>query len=194
MTKQFIWAVVKRFLRAFAAGGLGSVVLLLTTQGGDILTFQDFSRWLYILAVAFITGGLMALEKLVRFDKSKLKSIGVIFIAITLGFTCSCTRRIAVVQPEGVEVVFDDRVVNLWSAQDEAAITTVKDMLPKLKEAERAEVIKEFIKIYEARIAAQERVTTAALQREQDAGSKWFEALKEILAFGAAVGVGAAVK
>ena len=183
MTKEFLWAIFKRFLRAFAAGGLGSVVMVLAANSFEVATFQDFTRWIYIIAVAFITGGLMALEKMVRFDKAKLKSIAVIFILITLGLTCSCSRRVAVVQPEGVQVVVDDRVTDLWKAEDRIALTAFADAIQKLPPDQQKDAIVEFLKVYSASIAARERVATIAIQREKEAGLNWLQALKEAIAF-----------
>lgn len=54
--------LVLRFARVFAGGGLAALtVQLLVTPA--LATFKDLETWLTSLGVAFIAGGLVALEK-----------------------------------------------------------------------------------------------------------------------------------
>jgi hypothetical protein len=68
MDKAFAWAVVKRFVRAFITGGVAQAVIICSTSAPG--TWEDFGRWLLVLLVAFLTGGIMALDKLLRFKKA----------------------------------------------------------------------------------------------------------------------------
>ena len=52
---------LKRFIKAFLSGGLASAVVLLGTPPGE-----DMNKWILGLAFAFITGGIMAIEKLLQ--------------------------------------------------------------------------------------------------------------------------------
>ena len=70
MSKEFIWSVVRRFFRAFLAGGIAQVVLILSTQPVESLT--DIKKLAMVVAVGFLSGGAMALDKLLRFDKEKV--------------------------------------------------------------------------------------------------------------------------
>lgn len=66
MYKNFLIAVAKRFGRAFVGGGIAQVaaVLVLKPPAFDWASLQS---WLIMLVVSFITGGLLALDKLVRY-------------------------------------------------------------------------------------------------------------------------------
>lgn len=54
--------VAMRLLKGFVAGGMASLLLQLsqTTQISDML---DLKKWALALFVAFVTGGILALEK-----------------------------------------------------------------------------------------------------------------------------------
>ena len=71
MSKEFAWSVFKRFLRAFVSGGAAQLVLMFASGNVAIDSWNDFSHWLIVLLVAFITGGVMAIDKLLRFDPDK---------------------------------------------------------------------------------------------------------------------------
>ena len=66
MDKQFWIRVGKRFARAFVLGGMAQVVVMIGSGTITVETWSDVGRWTAILAVAFITGGLMALDKALR--------------------------------------------------------------------------------------------------------------------------------
>jgi hypothetical protein len=62
-----IKTVLKRFLKAFIAGGLASVAALLAS-GFQLKELKDLQTLAFALGIAFFTGGLMALEKLIRWQ------------------------------------------------------------------------------------------------------------------------------
>lgn len=62
MNKQFIIIILKRFAKAFLAGGCASLTVQLAMTP-SIVDFNSLKPWLLSLAVAFISGGLMAIEK-----------------------------------------------------------------------------------------------------------------------------------
>lgn len=63
--KLMLLATVKRYLRAFAAGAVGQLLLMLTaTSPQQILT--DPKAWLTAALFGSLTGGLMALDKVLR--------------------------------------------------------------------------------------------------------------------------------
>lgn len=66
MGKDFLIAVAKRFGRAFVGGGIAQVaaVLVVRPPAFDLASLQS---WLVMLIVSFVTGGLLALDKLVRY-------------------------------------------------------------------------------------------------------------------------------
>lgn len=66
MDKQFWIRVGKRFARAFVVGGMVQVVAMVSTGVITPDTWADVGRWTAVLAVAFLTGGLMALDKALR--------------------------------------------------------------------------------------------------------------------------------
>lgn len=70
--KAYLKTVAKRFFRAFLAGGLAQISLTLTTTPINLATLEDLKKWGTVLAVAFVTGGVMALDKLLRYDKEKV--------------------------------------------------------------------------------------------------------------------------
>lgn len=58
-------SVALRFLRAFVAGGLANAVSL-TVASHSVSSLKEMEVWIYSLAVGFVTGGLMAIDKLLR--------------------------------------------------------------------------------------------------------------------------------
>lgn len=63
MNKQFLFVIIKRFLKAFFLGGISSTLVLATSNP---LILTEWKLWLAALVTAFLTGGLMALEKLAQ--------------------------------------------------------------------------------------------------------------------------------
>lgn len=61
-------AVALRFLRAFVSGALAQMLAIIASNHEVIATVTDFRVWLFTLCTAGIAGGLMALDKLVRFQ------------------------------------------------------------------------------------------------------------------------------
>jgi len=64
MNFDFTKIIAKRFIKAFVAGGLSALVVTLaqTTANASVLG-ETFQSWIGILTVAFISGGLLSLEK-----------------------------------------------------------------------------------------------------------------------------------
>lgn len=58
--------VGKRFLRAFVAGGVSNMAAIVAVTH-DVSNLKDLQAWVFTLAVAFVTGGLLALDKLTRY-------------------------------------------------------------------------------------------------------------------------------
>lgn len=52
--------VLKRFAKAFVSGGVASLLLALSQAPTSL---EHLKAWLLALGVAFLTGGLMAIEK-----------------------------------------------------------------------------------------------------------------------------------
>lgn len=63
---QEIKTIATRFLRAFAAGGVASV-LAVFSLGVQIKSWEDLSQFAVAIMIAFMTGGLMAIDKLIRY-------------------------------------------------------------------------------------------------------------------------------
>ncbi len=55
-------SVFNRFLKAFIAGGVASISALLSS-GVTFSTVEELRALVFSFAVAFVTGGVMALEK-----------------------------------------------------------------------------------------------------------------------------------
>lgn len=64
MSKEYFLSVAKRFLRAFISGGLASIVLVPALTG---FSLEELKTWALMLVYAFVTGGIMALDKAVRY-------------------------------------------------------------------------------------------------------------------------------
>ncbi len=54
--------ILKRFVKSFVSGGIASVVVALS-QAPTFGTLEQTKTWILALAVAFLTGGIMAIEK-----------------------------------------------------------------------------------------------------------------------------------
>ncbi len=68
MDIQELQVVAARFLRAFAAGGVASVLAMLAL-GVQIKSWEDLGQFAFAGAIAFLTGGLMAIDKLLRYQQ-----------------------------------------------------------------------------------------------------------------------------
>ena len=55
-----LFRILKRFGKAFLSGGIAQLLIELTTKQ---FVFSNWNVWLHVFAVAFLTGGLMAVEK-----------------------------------------------------------------------------------------------------------------------------------
>ena len=63
MNKEWLFIILKRFAKGFLAGGCSSALLVITTQP---LILTEWKSWLSVLITAFLTGGLLATEKLLQ--------------------------------------------------------------------------------------------------------------------------------
>lgn len=52
--------ILKRFAKAFVSGGVASLLIVLAQAPSSL---EQLKPWLLALGVAFLTGGLMAIEK-----------------------------------------------------------------------------------------------------------------------------------
>jgi len=60
-------SVIKRFVKGFISGGVASTVLML--QSGVVITsFDDLKKLGGALAIAFITGALLSIEKALSWE------------------------------------------------------------------------------------------------------------------------------
>lgn len=69
MNIDLVNAGIRRFLKGFVAGGVASVVLIVGA-GFQFHNLADLKTWLTSLAFAFVTGGLLAVEKMYNFTPS----------------------------------------------------------------------------------------------------------------------------
>lgn len=60
--------ILMRFIRGFISGGIASLLALFST-GTVISSMAEFKDFVYALAIAFLTGGLMAIDKLIRWEE-----------------------------------------------------------------------------------------------------------------------------
>jgi hypothetical protein len=67
MTNEQIVVIAKRFLRGFISGGIASAAALLAA-GVSVTTLEDLRKLSIALAAAFITGGLLSIDKLLRWQ------------------------------------------------------------------------------------------------------------------------------
>lgn len=56
------WRVFNRFIKVFIAGGM-SALFIAMHQVPAISDFEHFKTWIPVLAIAFMSGGIAALEK-----------------------------------------------------------------------------------------------------------------------------------
>lgn len=65
MDKQFWLSVLKRFLRAFVSGAITGMLTVSPLTG---LSWREIQMWLVALIMGGITGGLMAIDKALRYQ------------------------------------------------------------------------------------------------------------------------------
>ena len=65
MTKEQFFIIAKRFIRGFLAAGIASVTASLAA-GVTVTSLEDLKKLGLSLAVAFISGGLLSADKLIR--------------------------------------------------------------------------------------------------------------------------------
>lgn len=64
MNKKLLFSVFKRFTRAFVSGAITTMIAVPMFTD---FTLTDVKAWLIALIAAAITGGLMALDKAIRY-------------------------------------------------------------------------------------------------------------------------------
>lgn len=62
MNKDWFVILFKRFAKAFISGGLASVLVQLA-QAPAMGTLEQWKTWLVAIGVAFVSGGILAVEK-----------------------------------------------------------------------------------------------------------------------------------
>lgn len=67
--------IVLRFLRGFVAGGIANLAAILAASQFDLHSLADLQALAYLLGIAFLTGGIMALDKMLRYEPSSEESI-----------------------------------------------------------------------------------------------------------------------
>jgi hypothetical protein len=68
--KEFLKAVAKRFGRAFVVGGIAGALGAMETHGG-VFALAELETWAVVLFAGFVTGGLLGVDKLLRYDPEK---------------------------------------------------------------------------------------------------------------------------
>lgn len=68
MNTTMFKAVALRFLRAFVSGALAQMAAFIASSHEVVGTLTDFQAWAFALLTAAIAGGIMALDKLLRFQ------------------------------------------------------------------------------------------------------------------------------
>lgn len=67
MNKDLVWTVTKRFLRAFAAGSIASVIAIISSNQFSPDVMKDPKTFIYSILLGAITGGLQAIDKMLRY-------------------------------------------------------------------------------------------------------------------------------
>ena len=65
MNKEFFKIVLNRFTKGFISGGLASITVILTTHQIPVDN-NGLKTWLISDVIAFVTGGLLAVEKMLQ--------------------------------------------------------------------------------------------------------------------------------
>jgi undecaprenyl pyrophosphate phosphatase UppP len=60
-------AITKRFARGFLSGGIGAAAALLAA-GVSVTNAEDLKKFAIALVAAFVSGGLLAIDKLLRYE------------------------------------------------------------------------------------------------------------------------------
>jgi hypothetical protein len=70
--KTLLITIAKRYLRAFMAGGVGSLGILFASTQFNPETLKDPTALVISIGTAFMTGGLMAIDKLLRYKEDSI--------------------------------------------------------------------------------------------------------------------------
>jgi len=60
--------VLLRFVRGFLAGGLANLAAILAASKFSVSSLTDLQTLAYAVGIAFVTGGLLALDKMLRYE------------------------------------------------------------------------------------------------------------------------------
>jgi len=60
--------ILLRFLRGFIAGGVANLAAILAASQFNVSSLADLQALSYAIGIAFVTGGLMALDKMLRYE------------------------------------------------------------------------------------------------------------------------------
>lgn len=66
--------IVLRFIRGFLAGGVANLAAILAASQFNVRSLADLQALAYAVGIAFVTGGLMALDKMLRYEPSSEES------------------------------------------------------------------------------------------------------------------------
>ncbi|MFP5261002.1 MAG: hypothetical protein ACLGJB_03750 [Blastocatellia bacterium] len=69
--KNMLISVAKRYARAFVAGGIASLVSLFAASQFNTDVLKDPQALLISLTAAFLSGGIQAIDKLLRYKESQ---------------------------------------------------------------------------------------------------------------------------
>ena len=71
MNWEYIKSIALRFLRVFASAGIAQVVIILAANPFPGFDPETLKNWAVVLITAFVTGGLAAIDKSIRYKKSE---------------------------------------------------------------------------------------------------------------------------
>jgi hypothetical protein len=60
--------ILLRFLRGLVAGGVANLAAILAASQFNVRSLADLQALAYVLGIAFVTGGIMALDKMLRYE------------------------------------------------------------------------------------------------------------------------------
>ena len=68
MNKEMIKTIALRFIRAFVAGSIASMLAIISTEQFNPDVLKDPNTFIYSLLLGALSGGLQAMDKLVRWQ------------------------------------------------------------------------------------------------------------------------------
>lgn len=61
--------ILLRFVRGFVASGVGQIAAYLAANQFNVSSLADLQSFLFILLTSFIIGGLLGLDKILRYEE-----------------------------------------------------------------------------------------------------------------------------